>query len=183
MKSSSLPRTQARRDRLTALFGRIQATCVGRFVITWGPALAVMTIIFALSSRSSFGDSDWLIHQLRQWFGPQPWIDHYAPLIHRLDELDVKSVAGHLVEYALLGVAMLWGIGRQFPGLARPWLWAWTVTVLYGVTDEWHQSFVPGRNPDWRDVVLDGMGAALAIWLWVRWAAGRKRAQAEADTG
>ena len=33
---------------------------------------------------------------------------------------------------------------------------------FYGATDEWHQSFVPGRDADVRDLVADAVGAALA---------------------
>jgi VanZ family protein len=30
---------------------------------------------------------------------------------------------------------------------------------LYGVTDEWHQSFVPGRTPAADDLVADAVGS------------------------
>ena len=35
--------------------------------------------------------------------------------------------------------------------------------VLFGIADEWHQSFVPGRTSSWTDVVTDGFGAAITI--------------------
>jgi len=34
---------------------------------------------------------------------------------------------------------------------------------LYGISDEWHQSFVPGRNADYLDWVADTLGASLAL--------------------
>ena len=39
--------------------------------------------------------------------------------------------------------------------------------VLYGVTDEYHQSFVPTRTPDVWDVVKDAVGALVGSALWV----------------
>ncbi len=39
------------------------------------------------------------------------------------------------------------------------------LTFLNGVSDEFHQSFVPGRGPAVRDVVIDTFGASLAIFL------------------
>jgi VanZ family protein len=39
---------------------------------------------------------------------------------------------------------------------------AWTIAALYGVSDEWHQSFVPHRHADLRDVVADAIGAVAA---------------------
>lgn len=42
---------------------------------------------------------------------------------------------------------------------------AWTVvlaTLAWGVLDEWHQSFVPGRETEALDVAADAAGALLA---------------------
>ena len=46
---------------------------------------------------------------------------------------------------------------------------ALVVTVVYGVTDEFHQSFVPGRSADLQDLYADIAGAALGVsvcWVW-----------------
>jgi VanZ family protein len=46
---------------------------------------------------------------------------------------------------------------------------AWLIASLYGVTDEFHQAFVPMRAPSAADVVADAAGAALALaaaWAW-----------------
>jgi len=43
------------------------------------------------------------------------------------------------------------------------------ITTAYGCSDEWHQSFVPGRDADLRDVWADAVGAvagAAACWAW-----------------
>jgi VanZ family protein len=42
------------------------------------------------------------------------------------------------------------------------------VTVAYAASDEYHQSFVPGRHPGLSDVLIDGLGAATALILMVR---------------
>ena len=59
------------------------------------------------------------------------------------------------------------------------WTWAlsWKFTVLYAASDEWHQSFVPGRHPQLTDVLIDACGAAtgLLIFWWLQ-----RRAQASA---
>ena len=40
-------------------------------------------------------------------------------------------------------------------------------SVLYGFSDEFHQSFTPGRDPRIRDVLFDAVGAVLAIYsIW-----------------
>lgn len=44
--------------------------------------------------------------------------------------------------------------------------WAWLLAVLYAVTDEIHQSFIPGRHPSPLDVIFfDATGAAVALWF------------------
>ena len=59
---------------------------------------------------------------------------------------------------------------RGTGGTHHPWAiltCAWLVATLYAMTDEWHQSFVPGRGPAIHDVILDSSGAllgALAAW-------------------
>jgi VanZ family protein len=43
------------------------------------------------------------------------------------------------------------------------------ITIVYGVTDEFHQSFVPGRSADAYDLAADAAGALAgtgACWAW-----------------
>lgn len=41
---------------------------------------------------------------------------------------------------------------------------------LYGASDEWHQSFTPGRSVEVADWAADTLGAALAVTLYTAWA-------------
>ncbi len=50
---------------------------------------------------------------------------------------------------------------------------AFVVAVLYAVSDEFHQSFVPGRYPDIRDILVDAAGVLAALLL-LRWWARRR---------
>jgi VanZ family protein len=51
----------------------------------------------------------------------------------------------------------------------RAALWTLIAVSAYGASDEWHQSFVPGRTMDVRDWIADTVGAAIAIALYVGW--------------
>ena len=42
---------------------------------------------------------------------------------------------------------------------------AWVFTVIYDCLVEWHQSFQPERTPLLSDVVIDALGATLALWI------------------
>ena len=39
------------------------------------------------------------------------------------------------------------------------------LAAAYGITDEVHQYFVPGRMGIWQDWVADAVGALLGAWL------------------
>lgn len=47
--------------------------------------------------------------------------------------------------------------------------------LLYGVSDEFHQGFVPGRSVSAVDLLADVLGAALAVTLWLAFDAIRKQ--------
>ncbi|BAZ93184.1 uncharacterized protein FOKN1_0782 [Thiohalobacter thiocyanaticus] len=72
----------------------------------------------------------------------------------------------HAIVYAVLGGLYL-ALFRPGPaGYAAQARWlALGLAVLYGISDEWHQSFVPGREPDVLDVLADGVGAAVGVMV------------------
>ena len=57
----------------------------------------------------------------------------------------------------------------KIPNL-RILLFAIVIAGLYAVSDEFHQSFIPGRTPLISDVAIDTLGAALGAgtWVWIR---------------
>jgi VanZ family protein len=117
----------------------------------WGPALAVMALIFLASSQPKavlpdYGDEDWLVKK-----------------------------TGHVVIYAGLAWTYLWGLtGGQ--GLTwRNAALAVSLAALYGASDELHQSFVAGRGATVLDVGIDTVGAALGALLWTTWQRWRAR--------
>ena len=63
--------------------------------------------------------------------------------------------AAHLFEYAVLFALLR----RAAVGRAR----AFAFCVLYAVTDEFHQSFVPGRRGAASDVLVDAAGALTGL--------------------
>ena len=79
---------------------------------------------------------------------------------------------GHMSGYAVLAV-LLWralnpnkeNLLAWSPGVARA---TFLITVLYAGTDELHQCFVPTRDGQVADVLIDACGAfvaLLAIWV------------------
>ena len=109
-----------------------------RSILTlWGPFLAALALVFWLSSMSEVPGAHYFWDKLL-----------------------------HTVGYAGLGVLALRAFhgGFERPRLA-PTVYAALAVILWGVSDEFHQSFVPGRNASGWDVCADACGFVLAVAL------------------
>jgi VanZ family protein len=87
-------------------------------------------------------------------------------------------IVAHFTEYAILATLWFWALFPQL-GARNAAAATWLICVAYAVSDEWHQSFVPDRDSDPVDVMVDACGAAAAVafswWLSARQAASRRR--------
>lgn len=74
------------------------------------------------------------------------------------DGVDLMSPAAHFLEYAVLGLLLARAL-RLRASCQCACLLAIVFASLYGITDEVHQWFVPGRMPDPADWIVDSCGA------------------------
>ena len=82
-------------------------------------------------------------------------------------------IIAHFCEYAALAALWSWAL---WPLLGpRALIAAAAVSLLYALSDEYHQSFVPGRDADPVDVLIDAAGIAVAVGLAARHTARRWR--------
>lgn len=104
----------------------------------WAPAIAYMALIWVLSSLELGG-----VSLLRHF----PFGD--------------KGV--HFIEYGGLGFLVAHAAMRTWPRHQpmRTLALAVFVTALWGLLDEIHQAFVPGRSSEALDLVADGAGAVV----------------------
>ena len=77
-------------------------------------------------------------------------------------------------EYAILALLILRAIKLSLRPAARRWSWpragvALLIAAAYAATDEWHQSFVPSRTADLKDVLIDSSGALIGVMLMFFW--------------
>ena len=116
-------------------------------------------------------------------------------LITRIFNIDSETVSfivrkiAHFTEYLILG-GFLALDARDFAGRRRDvgqdpeqdpkqgprqwlagtgtvslWFTAYLIGTLYAVTDEFHQSFVPGRSCELRDMMIDSAGVAAGAFI------------------
>lgn len=72
----------------------------------------------------------------------------------------------HVIEYGILGSLLARAVFVPGGPVLRYW-GCIVAAVLVGTADEVHQSFVPGRMMDWRDLLADTTGAFIFVWLWL----------------
>jgi VanZ family protein len=113
------------------------------------PMIAIMGAIFFLSH--------------------QPGDSLYMPSILWFDKL------AHMAIYALLAATVLYAFYASYPrfkndeGKVLASLLTMTICILYGIGDEFHQSFIPDRFVSVGDVVADAVGAVAACVVWFLW--------------
>lgn len=88
-----------------------------------------------------------------------PKVEHFDKVVH-------FSVYGLLATL----VVRAWGRPRS--------VWAVVAVSAFGVSDELHQHFTPGRSMEFADWVADTLGAAVAVWGYTRWTWYRERLEA-----
>ncbi len=119
--------------------------------VYWLPAMTLMALIFVLSSQSGLRVSEDVAV-----------------------ERPIRASA-HFVTYATLAGLLLFALARGGRPGWRQVVIAFGLTLLYGASDELHQSFVPDRAGRLDDLVVDALGASLG--LAIGWGVLRLRAR------
>ena len=97
-----------------------------------------------------------------------------------IDIPEWAHVVAHFTEYAALAALWTWAL---WPALgAGSFAVAAGVSLLYAISDEIHQSHVPGRFSDPWDVVVDSIGIAFALGaIYARGKASTRRTQSQSS--
>ena len=140
-------------------------------LVTWVPALIWTALVLGFSSGEfSAENTGSLLAPLLIWLFP--WITpNQIGVIHGL----VRKAA-HLTEYGIL--ALLWFRTLTRNGRLRVPAGAWLallICVASAILDETHQATIPSRTGSAADVLLDSIGATIALvpaCLGWRWAVG-----------
>ena len=103
---------------------------------SWGPAIAWTALTFYVS------------HQ---------------PVVHI--PFGAPDYVAHALNYGVLGALLIWAVTGGHWTTATPAQMAKAISlaVLCGIGDEFHQSFVPGRDASLSDLAADAVGASAAV--------------------
>lgn len=109
----------------------------------WVPPILYMVLIFAISS-------------MEQPPLPMP----------KFEWLTIDKLY-HFIEYAILGGLLTRAFVKAKPAVVPSqlvWSTAALLSILYGASDEWHQTFVPGRFATLADWVADVLGSIAGVF-------------------
>lgn len=140
--------------------------------ISWIPAVVLMGIIFYFSSKPANDSNQGSLAIVDVVMNMYEKITHVTyqqgertELINLLNHF-IRKLA-HFCEYAILSGA----IGFHLSVLKKKGKWLFFIpsilAALYSVTDEFHQTFVPGRSGQIRDVLIDTSGAVAGALLFM----------------
>lgn len=138
----------------------------------WLPVLLWMSLMFGFSTEvGSTRHTSRIIGPLLRWLIPGV----SDATVYRIQTIVRKSA--HVGEYGILSLLLWRARRRQARGDAAKWRWSDTIfalglAVLFAVSDEVHQAFVPSREARVSDVFFDTSGAAASLavlYLVGRW--------------
>ena len=129
-------------------------------ILWWCITIAIMLLIFWFSAQNSAESSSLSrgvhgrLEAFLKLFGLQ-WLAQLEGF-HGF----IRKCA-HAIAYFSLGFSAI--NATQNSKWKHAALLAWSICILYAISDEVHQAFVPGRGPRVFDVILDSVSAAVGI--------------------
>lgn len=125
-------------------------------ILSFVPAIFLMLLIFGFSSQSG-EQSGGLSAAVTQLIAHRILHLRITPDEMALFEFIVRKAA-HFSEYFLLAVSLTFAFRVNGLRGKKSFLIIALWCFLYACTDEYHQSFVGGRSPQLRDVMIDTCG-------------------------
>ena len=132
----------------------------------WLLVLIWMFLIFFLSSQQA-ADSNQLSTGITKLIvdmisGTFPGLTPQAQWLNHI----VRKNA-HFIAYMVLGLLQVNALYLNGTRGRKAFMLALAISFLYAVSDEFHQTFVPGRSGEFRDVIIDTAGALTGIGIYM----------------
>lgn len=127
-----------------------------KILLRFIPALLWMAVIFFLS------------HQAAESSDQQSgvFVALLAPIAGGMD-IDLLTTiirkSAHFSAYLILGILLFWALQPLTKSAKRAGGMSVIIAALFALSDEFHQSFIPGRSAELRDVAIDTAGSISGI--------------------
>lgn len=142
-----------------------------RFVLkplSFVPAIIMMCLIFSFSGQDADTSSELSLQVGIKVFSvanetfDKGWNSQKIEQLSEASQYYIRKTA-HFTEYLILAITV------AFPlyvfGIRGPWLviLAGSFCIAFAGLDEYHQSFVAGRSPQKKDVLIDSCGVIIGV--------------------
>ena len=136
--------------------------------ISFSLCIVVMIIIFKLSDQNgdiSYGLSNKVIYALKKLH-----LNEYIPLIHSSISYTIRKIA-HITLYSILGIIVSQSViaytthKKKDLNYVTIFIISSIICFIYACLDEFHQTFIAGRNGTFKDVGYDSIGYVVAILI------------------
>lgn len=135
------------------------------------PVIVMMVMIFLFSAKPAVESNETstpiakaLVNIWDSFFG-------FKNEIQRLDWLNYANFivrkTAHVTEYLLLAICMSWPLWMRMFRRRKLVGTAILCSVLYAITDEFHQLFIEGRSGSLKDVGIDSIGCIIGSLLFL----------------
>jgi VanZ family protein len=134
--------------------------------LSWTTVMLWMALIFYLSHQPAT-ESNELSRGITEAIVKK--VEKIAPNA----EFDIRSFNhiirknAHFFAYLVLGILVINALRRSGVSGYRGMRLALLICVLYAISDEVHQLFVPGRGAKVKDVLIDSAGASVGIGVYL----------------
>jgi VanZ family protein len=139
-------------------------------LLSWSVLFLWTTLIFILSSQPaiesnglSLNFTKIFIDAVDQWISLGLEASSSADLVEQINHI-IRKLA-HGGSYFIMGLLSVNAFKRSVRTENKSYILSALFCILFAISDEIHQLFVPGRSGEIRDVLIDSIGVILAICM------------------
>lgn len=129
--------------------------------------IIMMLTIFYFSHQNGSASlklSDGILYRLLCYFIEEPYL-YFDKKIIDFFSLILRKMA-HFCEFGLLGILIVLNLEEYLDNKKQIISLAILLSVLYAISDEVHQYFIPNRSCMFQDMLLDSFGSITFIYLY-----------------
>lgn len=119
------------------------------------PSVVWMGVIFYLSHQPANKSSETSLELVNIVLNIIPMTPDYEDVLHTM----IRKSA-HFIAYAILGMLVYFAYRGSYAVL-----FTLLICLLFAISDEIHQLFIPGRSGEVRDVLIDLSGAVFGVLI------------------
>ncbi|MBA7689010.1 hypothetical protein ES703_97502 [subsurface metagenome] len=100
------------------------------------------------------------------WAGFIFWLSSIPDLKTDLEQDFLLRKIAHILEYAILCFLLIRALVKEKLSNKKIAIYSIIFAIFYALSDEYHQTFIQGRQGSFKDIGINSVGILLMAWLW-----------------